>query len=151
MIMLGNNFDLNYFIPINKNLFATETPIAPKRPEGKFPPQVQALASSPMSISVEERRDDPSQPPATMKTCNTIQLNQSILFWIGLSSCPTPQIFTGKSRAAEMCFCCNIMQRRLELWKQRNSFIILDSEYTLLHIVLLQIRPADVNVLFWQL
>ena len=70
--MLGNNFDLNYFIPVNKNLFATETPIAPKRPEGKFPPKVQALAaSSPMSISVEERPGNPSQPPATIKTCNT--------------------------------------------------------------------------------
>ena len=78
--MLGNNFDFNYFIPVNKNLFATETPITPERPEGKFPPQVQALASSPMSISVEERHDDlyPSQPPATIKTCNTIQLNQSM-------------------------------------------------------------------------
>ena len=60
MIMLGNNFDLNYFIPINKNLFATETPITPERPEGKFPPQVQALASSPMSISVEESCEYPS-------------------------------------------------------------------------------------------
>ena len=27
----------------------------------------------------------------------------------------SPQIFTGKSRAAGMCFCCNVMQRRLEL------------------------------------
>ena len=50
-------FWFNHFIPIKKNLFATETPIAWERPEGKFPPEVQALACSPMSISALEEHN----------------------------------------------------------------------------------------------
>ena len=51
-----------------------------------------------------------------------LNIAQSVIIFLSL--CPkivavhgsyTPQIFTGKSRAAGMCFCRNELQRRLEL------------------------------------
>ena len=92
--MFGNNLYFNYFIPVNKNLLARETPLAPARPApGSGFPQIHSSPSA-IIISVEERSEDPSRPPATMKTYNTIQLIHKVkmLFCIGLSSWTNGQI-----------------------------------------------------------
>ena len=58
--------NLNHFIPVNKNLFARETPLAPRRPgPGSGFPQIHSSPSA-IIISVEERKEDPTEPPATM-------------------------------------------------------------------------------------